>query len=412
MQNLLIQYRGKIDVIYIDPPYGKDSMGEFAQTNYENAITRDNLLSMLHPRLTLARQLLTDSGVIFCSIDDRNQAYVKGLFDEVFGESDFVCNFVWKSKLGKVGTTESVSSTHEYILCSAKNIEYAVFKSIEKENNGRKENLRQWGQADRREDRPSMFYPIEIDGVKVFPIKENGVEGRWRVSKTRAEELLKLGQLELVEKESKHEIYRIFSSGVSSTPEQTLLLDDTGTTARGTLTLKSLGLENTFGYPKPVELMKHFVRICSNKNSIIIDFFAGSGTTGQAVLELNKQDGGNRKFILVTNNEKTNTTPNGIAHDVTTKRLKRVMTGKCYDGTDDFKWLDKNEPLGDSLDVYDIATISPYDNKPFKVIDETLYGQQKLDVNEKVKWVCENFEAVQRTVEGDKDYTRRIGGGE
>ena len=89
LQNLLIQYKSKIDIIYIDPPYGKDSMGEFAKTNYNNAITRDNLLSMLYPRLILARQLLSDEGVIFCSIDDKNQAYVKCLFDEIFGEANF-----------------------------------------------------------------------------------------------------------------------------------------------------------------------------------------------------------------------------------------------------------------------------------------------------------------------------------
>src|SRR3989338_9658902 len=92
--NLLIEYRGKIDVIYIDPPYGKDSMGEFAKTNYENAITRDNLLSMLYPRLVLARQLLSDKGIIFCSIDDKNQAYVKGLLDEVFWESNVAGSFI------------------------------------------------------------------------------------------------------------------------------------------------------------------------------------------------------------------------------------------------------------------------------------------------------------------------------
>ena len=90
LQNLLIQYKNKINVIYIDPPYGKDSMGEFAKTNYNNAITRDNLLSMLYPRLQLAKQLLSDDGVIFCSIDDKNQAYVKCLFDEVFGEDKFL----------------------------------------------------------------------------------------------------------------------------------------------------------------------------------------------------------------------------------------------------------------------------------------------------------------------------------
>ena len=98
LQNLLIQYRGKIDVIYIDPPYGKDSMGEFAKTNYNNAITRDNLLSMLYPRLVLARQLLSDGGVIFCSIDDKNQAYVKCLFDEIFGETNFAGIFPWRKR--------------------------------------------------------------------------------------------------------------------------------------------------------------------------------------------------------------------------------------------------------------------------------------------------------------------------
>lgn len=89
--NLLIEYKGSVDVIYIDPPYGKDTMGDFAKTNYENAITRDNLLSMLYPRLLLAKQLLSEDGLIFCSIDDKNHAYVKGLFDEVFTE----CKYRW-----------------------------------------------------------------------------------------------------------------------------------------------------------------------------------------------------------------------------------------------------------------------------------------------------------------------------
>lgn len=88
--NLLVEYKGSIDVIYIDPPYGKDTMGEFAKTNYENAITRDNLLSMLYPRLLLAKKLLSADGTIFCSIDDRNQSYIKALFDEIFGEGSFL----------------------------------------------------------------------------------------------------------------------------------------------------------------------------------------------------------------------------------------------------------------------------------------------------------------------------------
>src|SRR3989339_1936529 len=129
--NLLIEYHGKVDVIYIDPPYGKDSMGEFAKTNYENAITRDNLLSMLYPRLILARQLLSDNGVIFCSIDDKNQAYAKGLFDDVFGESNFVSNLVWQKKTGASDAT-AIATITEYILMYASNLEKLLLtKNIE-----------------------------------------------------------------------------------------------------------------------------------------------------------------------------------------------------------------------------------------------------------------------------------------
>ena len=121
LQNLLIQYKNSIDVIYIDPPYGKDSMGEFAKTNYENAITRDNLLSMLYPRLTLAKQLLSDNGVIFCSIGDKNQAYVKCLFDEVFGERNYSGTIVWQKKQKPSFLSQNFASIFEYVLCYVRN---------------------------------------------------------------------------------------------------------------------------------------------------------------------------------------------------------------------------------------------------------------------------------------------------
>ena len=114
--NLLIEYKGAIDVIYIDPPYGKDSMGEFAQTNYENAITRDNLLSMLYPRLLLAKMLLSDEGVILCSIDDKNHAYVKALFDEIFTEKCFVNSFVWQKNSSGKTEKDTFTINTEYVL--------------------------------------------------------------------------------------------------------------------------------------------------------------------------------------------------------------------------------------------------------------------------------------------------------
>ena len=139
------------------------------------------------------------------------------------------------------------------------------------------------------------------------------------------------------------------------------------------------------------------------KDVVVLDFFAGSGTTGHAVLELNKADGGNRTFILCQLNEKTETTPNGIAYDVTSKRLKRIMTGECYDGNKDFKWIEENEPYGGNLEVYEIAEVSNANategQTPFDVIDETLYGKERFaSAREKIEWVCNNFFQTQMTV--------------
>ena len=122
------------------------------------------------------------------------------------------------------------------------------------------------------------------------------------------------------------------------------------------------------------------------------------------MLDLNKQDGGNRTFILCQLNEKTETTPNGIAYDVTSKRIKRIMTGECYDGTKDFKWLEKNDPYGGNLDVYEIGSVSNFEwaegKTPFDVIDETLYGKEKFaTVREKIEWVCGNFDKTQKYLE-------------
>ncbi|WP_066387055.1 DNA methyltransferase [Helicobacter himalayensis] len=127
--NLLITYKGKVKVIYIDPPYGKDALGEFANTNYNNAISRDNLLSMLYPRLSLAKELLKDDGVIFCSIDDRNQAYVKCLFDEVFGERNFCGHIIWL-KGNAQNDADTLQKNHEYILTYTRNIEFKPINQV------------------------------------------------------------------------------------------------------------------------------------------------------------------------------------------------------------------------------------------------------------------------------------------
>ena len=124
---------------------------------------------------------------------------------------------------------------------------------------------------------------------------------------------------------------------------------------------------------------------------------------------------GNRKFILCQLNEITPENPNGIAYDVTTKRLKRVMTGSCYDGSSDFKWIKEHSPLGGSLDIYEIGSVANFEKlpgkSPFEVIDETLYGKEKFKtLKEKIDWVCNNFEGTQQTVESDSEWRNRIRG--
>ena len=137
---------------------------------------------------------------------------------------------------------------------------------------------------------------------------------------------------------------------------------------------------------------------------IVLDFFAGSGTTAHALMELNRQDSGNRKCILVTNNEITDINPNGIALDVTTKRLKRIMSGECYDGAKNFEWIKKNKPYGDNLCVYRIETISKYaqdsSSNPLDAIDECAYGLERFEnIHDKAKWIAQNFEITLEKLE-------------
>lgn len=323
-------YLGKVKMIYIDPPYntGNDFVyaDDFAQSTDEylensgqfdddgnrlvknldsNGRFHTDWLNMIYTRIRISKDLLQENGVIFISIDDNEIDNLSKICSEIFGEDNFICKFIWKSKLGKVGTTSTISATHEYILCYAKNSSCVTFKMIKNETEGRKENLRQWGVADRREDRPSMYYPIKIGGVEVYPIKEDGTDGRWRVGETMAKELLAEGVLELTEKNGKYNIYRNFPSGISYTPYDTLLLDSIGTTAKGATMLKTLDLGKIFDFSKPVELIKHFAFLATTENDIVIDFFSGSSTTAHAVMQLNAEDGGQRKFIMVQLPEET-----------------------------------------------------------------------------------------------------------
>ena len=435
MQQLLITHRGLIDTIYIDPPYGSDSMGDFAKTNYTNSITRDNLLSMLYPRLNIAKQLMSEKGIICVSIDEKNEAYIKCLLDDVFDESNLLGVISVVNNLKGRSDDEFFATATEYLLIYAKNRSYAKingfamtedqageYKFADDKGNYKLVGLKKTGKGCYKEDRPNMYYPIYFNeennslslektpnSVEILP-EINGRDGRWRWGK---ETFLEKAATELVCKKTKTE-YQIYvkmrdtvDGEVRTMKPKTIFIDPKYDSGNGTKCIKEILGDKVFENPKPVVYIKDILHITSNSNSTILDFFAGSGTTGQAVLELNQEDGGNRRFILCTNNEITNTTPNGIAYDVTSKRLKRVMTGECYDSSSDFEWIKKNEALGGSLDVYEIESVNNAEQSdgqsPFDVIDETCYDMPKFaSVQEKIAWVCNNFENTQKYIKEEE----------
>ena len=488
--NLLVEYRGKVDLIYIDPPYGKDSMGGFADTNYENDISRDNLLSMLKPRLELAKELLSPEGIIFCSIDDRNEAYLKLLFDQVFGERNFYGVLIQR-KGNTQNDAKTIQRNHEYILCYAKNFQGEMILSQPKEKKVPVfENKFILGRDTAASSAHDKLVERANLGYTIYYLKdtENGATGNHNKLVERAKELgKKYGFNYLVSEDGKtfEEAIAVMDYDKDAVTEDSTeeevyqgdqeLLDAGFTPIRppkrkggklgrwtwGLDTFKTLWNEDavliepgrerwkvikkvfvdpediveeggkkyvyvtndlplqsivdinnsngttllskdilpgcTFSNPKSVELLEFLVASLPNKNALVLDFFAGSGTTGQAVLELNRKDGGKRRFILCTNNLEED---GKIAEKDTARRLKRVMTGSDYDGDSDFPWAQKNEPLGGNLLALDIKEISdkacPPSPTPFDVIDETLYGEKKFKTaKEKIAWVCENFDGAE-----------------
>lgn len=429
LQNLLINFRRKIDVIYIDPPYGKDSMGEFADTNYDNAITRDNLLSMLYPRLTISKMLLSDAGIIFCSIDDKNQAYLKCLFDEVFGEKNFIACVPRKTGAGDAATRSSseLRKPFDYLLVyksgndtelQKKVVGQKEYKYSDEYGEFKLDQFQASGSDATRKARPNLYYPIYVlpnnklslektDDclLTILPRQIDGEDGRWMWKPDKFEKdsdrFLYFDGIFIYRKtyfseEADQNIYQVEKAWIDGGEYRN---------AQGTKELVELIGKNKFKNPKPISLIEWCLNLMPQKdNLIVLDFFAGSGTTGHGVLHKNNTDGSNRTFILCQMNEITDTTPNGIAYDVTSKRLKRIMTGECYDGSKDFEWIKKNKPYGDNLDVYEIKMVADNAQEagqtPFDLIDETLYGKEKFATKrEKIEWVCQNFQRTEKYLE-------------
>lgn len=446
LKNLLIEYSKAIDVIYIDPPYSKDGLGEFAKTNYENAISRDNLLSMMYPRLLLAKELMSPEGVIFCSIDDKNQSYLKCLFDEVFGESSFLFNAPRQTiKGGK--TTKTIYKNHDYVLAYSMNkeIQLALLDTDTTSYDLEDEFVETRGKYKLTQtlDYNSLTYSEGMDYILPFGGKEfvagGDIEARekrlagnhakqdwtWRWSEADIEWAIENKLLVLKGNRIYTKTYEkckkklkapelIYLDKKQQAYSSLMYVENEFSNSNGTKDLDSIipSASSIFKNPKPVSLISALIDlVCTNEDAIILDFFAGSGTTGQAVLEQNRK-GKNQTFILCQINEKNNETPQGIAYEVTSKRLKRIMAGSCYDGTSSFNWIKHNKQFGGSLDVYEINFVSDNEKEPgktpFDVIDETLYGKEKFStVREKVDWVCQNFQTSQWEVESDEKWESR-----
>ncbi|MGX2971173.1 site-specific DNA-methyltransferase [Helicobacter sp. T3_23-1059] len=272
--NLLIAYREKIKVIYIDPPYGKDNLGEFAHTNYDNAITRDNLLSMLKPRLELAKMLLRDDGVIFCSIDDRNQAYLKCLFDDIFGERNFVANIVWNSISSVLKQSKFIRKEHEYILCYAKNKNNLEFNRLE--------NTMEFSSPD-NDPKGEWFssnaaHPNQNSDTNKFAIQlPNGTEcvRNWKFS---YEDFIS-GKVSLYFKNGNVPRLKIYKSEYDvNTKILASIFKDLGSITTAKTEMKSIFsdfADDLFDTPKPVNLIKRLLEISTTPNNP--DFNGGGG---------------------------------------------------------------------------------------------------------------------------------------
>lgn len=341
-------HAGKIDVIYIDPPYNtgnQDFIYDDAFIDKNDGYSHSKWLSFMSERLEIAKRLLSDNGVIFISIDDNEQAQLKLLCDSIFGEDNFIGNICRATGTTTGQDANKIGSSLDFAFVYRKTSSFILrglplsekdmkrFNNIDGKGRYSTLQLRKTGNEDKREDRPNMFYPvIAPDGEKVYPFGPNGYLSRWRVSYDSYMQLKNDGMIiwkesnktEGIEvdgiKKSKWTPYvKYYAEG--RTKQVSNLWVDIDGNKKASIDLKKILEAKKFDYPKPVQLLKLFMLISSDKSATILDFFAGSGTTAHAVLELNKEDGGNRKFILCTNNE------NNICEEVTYERIKRVIHG-------------------------------------------------------------------------------------
>lgn len=361
-------YLGKVKLIYIDPPYNRgndliypDSYTETLQTYLEftgqvdpqgkkfgtnteaDGRFHSKWLSMMHPRLYLAHNILSDGGLLFVSIDNSEIHNLRNLLNEVFGEENFLGIIVRATGQTTGQDSGGLGSSFDYVLAYSKSPETEIgglplsdedvarFQDEDAKGKYHYWQLRKTGSADRRQDRPDMYYPVKApDGTLVYPIGPGGYESRWRCApKTYdtlvSDDMIVWKQVDDGNGGTKWWPYvKYYLEGRTKRPSP--LWTDIEGSKKATRDLKDLFGEKVFDNPKPVDLITRLIQITPDMNDgIVVDFFAGSGTTAHAILEMNRQDRGNRRFVLVQLPEPTGRDDYPTIAEITKERVRRVI---------------------------------------------------------------------------------------
>lgn len=355
LKALLPRYEGKVKCIYIDPPYNtgnegwvyndnvndpkiKKWLGEVVGKEGEDLSRHDKWLCMMYPRLKLLQKLLAKDGIIFVSIDDNEESNLKAICAEIFGARNYITSFIWRKVDSPNDNKVAITPDHEYVIAYAKSIDTISLLQMPAPDivkaygqvgtDGRRYRdrlLKKNGKNSLRRDRPTMFFPIIApDGTEVFPIHDNGEEARWAMGKDGVAKQIAAGTLVWKKRmrngvECWEPYTREYAPDTPTRPYPSIWSDLPTMRQAKAVLRKVFQTTDLFDTPKPSELIERILYMLGDFNALVLDSFAGSGTTAQAVLDMNKVDGGNRRFILVEMME--------YADSITAERVKRVING-------------------------------------------------------------------------------------
>ena len=397
LATLAYTHEGKIDVIYIDPPYNtgnKDFIYNDSYVDKEDSYRHSKWLSFMSRRLKIAKKLLSERGMIFISIDDNEQAQLKLLCDEVFGQENFVASILWQKIHSIKNDAKYLSVNHDFILMYAKDINFININLLKRTEtmNSRYKNPDNdprgpWQSGDlvANETRTNGNYDVVGPTGKLFNVPEGK---HWVYSEENMMQLIQEKRIWFGQNGTSFPRKKRYLSEVQQgrTPDTWWTSDEVGHNQEGARELKSiLDDKLLFSYPKPSRLISRILQISSLEYSIILDFFAGSGTTLHATMQLNAEDGGHRQCILVTNNE------NNICEEVTYERNRRVIQGYTNVKGEEVVGLTKN-----NLRYYRTGFVGR---------SRSMQNMRKL-VNLATDMLCikENLYTEQNTFGGQKTY--------